>query len=538
MNKMYIPLSLTDAIGVRGAIIDRNNNKNEIVAAWLLVPEHLRLQSKKKFSENTAYPIKEDSLVMSIGNLANCYLDKEIKIVDKYKGFLSLYINSNASFKSASLDRQYFLIKKGITDENAELKRQFKKALKKLPLPIHEDWEEFFWLELSNYFKELDIIGKVPYQTAFVMELPKINELSQLVETSHKSSIWKKKFKRVPQIKSLILGISDIENFDLKKWQKFLERIGGKNFLIEHSEAIDICQAYEILGDSDLVMSQLNTWYKVGLKEVTVMIKNSKDKNEKARIRNIFLKLFIMFKDHKDLIPVLKHFNKIYKEQSQNIINNNIVPIKKFLDSISYDDVEPGAEVFAAVCAKAKIEEKDYKTYETEYLENLDLIKKAPRNYPTIKREISSNLEWELLDMSSPEAWVVGEETHCCMTPRHINLGWQCVLYAAYNPEKSGILRLSRKGKTIAQSFMWIENGVMCLDSIERTSSKFNEEIVEAYHNFAEEMAKFYKLFQIHTITVGAGHSYLGNLEQYSGSRIPNDLKYTDANKQHVLRRF
>jgi len=553
---MRIALSLTEIIGVHGCIVDNG----ELVAGWLLIPESIKKSVSKKLQESKIWPVMKETLNITRFNPASCFLDKERKVDGMYKGYQSLYINNKVSFKNATLDKQYFLLKKlnekrSEEEVIAELKDQFfTKALKKLPLPINDDWKVFIWEEIKDYFKELPIYGSIPYEKAFVMELPNVDKLQQLVEFSHKSFEFKTKFNRVPQLKSIVSGVNDIEHFNFKEWQSMLQLAGGqeefKKHSFEHQKAI--VQAFEILGAHPDVLNYLQMWHSTAIKNVCILIRREKDKNRKTVIKSSFIKVFEMFKEEQNYIyAAINNFPKLFKDEEVNIRNNNIQPLKSFLERIAYENVRVGAEELSAVCSLAKVSESEYKDFEIQYLQHLDKCLTSPRSYPTIRSQVTSKIAWELLDMSIPRAWVVGIETHCCMHPHSV--GGSCLVYAAQNPETSGILRVEENGKTIAQSFMWISapdkdgKRVMVLDNIETLGRDLRESVINTYKDFVEKMEFYARVFRIKAITVGAGYSDV-NLESFcieklNGDsplygKIPNTLRYYDASTQWLLKKF
>lgn len=566
-NGMRWGLSIISAVGIKGLAVDKESQ--ELIIGYVLVPEGMIGDFKKKIQENKAFPIMENLLNVCSINPSSCHIEAERKVDDIYKGHQVLLINSKVSFKNASLDKQYFLIEKGeapLTPEQIEeeLKRQFfERALKKLPLPIKKEWEGYIWGEIQGYFTEMNIHGTIPYEKVFCMKLPGIEMLQELVEYSHKCFEFKETFKRVPQLKGVILGTNDIANFNFKEWSEMLNIIGGqeefRKLTYERQKAI--VSAFELLGADKLVLEQTELWHSTNTKQIGVLIRKEKDKNRKQQIKVGFKKILEMFADEITyLYAAINSFPKLFSEEEQNIRNGNAQPIKDWLNKMNYEEVEVGAEELANVCSAAKVSDSEYKLYESQYLEHLEYALVAPRSYPTIRSDLSLKASWELLDMTVPRAWVVGAETHCCMHPS--SCGGECLLYAAKNPETSGILRIAFNGKTSAQSFMWLSapdkdgwrvmvldnieiDGKASLDGLESSSSK--SYIIDAYKDFAEKIEFYHKLFRIKAITIGTGYSDIGmsqiaieKVSDKSGyfGEIPRTLGYSDASSQWLLKKF
>lgn len=547
---MRIAFSLTTIIGVHSAIVD----ETELVYGTFIVPEADKQEFKNRLREKRTLPIMEGATAKARVDLSTCFVDQEVKVDKEYKASHILLISNKASAKSASLDSQYFLIRKDIEDQDSALKEKFfDQNIKKLPLPIFKDWEQFFWEGIRPMIKELDSIGNCPYK-GYVLKLPSIEGIQELVEISHVKYEYFKKFKRVPKLEALF-AIGDIQNFNFKEWAGFLQSIGGpeefKNLAMNQQKAA--VRAFEIFGnDKNVIMNNIPIWHGSALRQVNILIRITKDKNKKATIKNMFKVLFAHYGEKREYIfPLIGNFERLVKEHEQNIRNKNWDAIEKWLTEIRYENVSYGAEELSKVCGKAKVSENEYKLFEAQYLKNLEQGLIAPRTYPTIWSEFAKNAAWEMLDMTVPRAWTVGIETYCCMHPT--NVGGVCLEYAAENYETSGILRIEEKGKTIAQSFMWISetdkngNRVMVLDNIEVAGNNIRELVKEAYLDFADKMEFYARLFKIKAITVGTGYSdidlsdlcerLLSNKDNLH-AKIPSTLRYSDARTQWLLRKY
>jgi len=392
--------------------------------------------------------------------------------------------------------------------------------MKKLPLPIHKDWEQFFWEGIRPMIKELDSIGNCPYK-GYVLKLPSVEGIQELVEISHVKSEYFKKFKRVPQLEALF-SIGDIQNFNFKEWAGFLQSVGGpeefKKLPMDHQKAA--VRAFEIFGnDKEVIMNNIPTWHGSALRQVNILIRITKDKNRKATIKNIFKALFNHYGDKREYIfPIIGNFERLIKEHEQNVRNKNWEAIEKWLTEIRYENVAYGAEELARVCGKAKVSEHEYQLFEAQYLKNLEHGMVAPRTYPTIWSEFAKNAAWEMLDMTVPRAWVVGIETYCCMHPT--SCGGVCLEYAA---------------------------GIMVLDNIEVAGNNIRGLVKEAYLDFADKMEFYARVFKIKAVTVGTGYTDidLSDLCERKLSKddplhatIPSTLRYSDARTQWLLRKY
>ena len=143
---MRVAVSLTSFGALKGAVVDMDTR--EVVACHMVINGGFT-QSKKTLSdlmEYKSYPLMDDTVKIADVIFANCFIAQERVIKTPYEGRQVLLINYMASFKSSSIDKQYFLIPKedGLTEEEmnsfewqeAKLKDLFfRKALEKLPLP-------------------------------------------------------------------------------------------------------------------------------------------------------------------------------------------------------------------------------------------------------------------------------------------------------------------------------------------------------------------------------------------------------------------
>jgi hypothetical protein len=324
-----------------------------------------------------------------------------------------------------------------------------------------------------------------------------------------------------------------------------------KKIPIDHQKSA--VRAFEIFGnDKKAVMDNILLWHGSAIRGINILLRITRDKNKKEVIRNQFKSLFEKYCDKREFIfPIIGNFERLVKEHAQNIRNKNWEAIEKFLSEIRYESVSYGAEELAKVCGKAKVSESEYKLFEGQYLKNLEKGLMSYRTYPTVYSEFAKNAAWEMLDMTVPRAWVVGIETYCCMHPT--NVGGVCLEYAAENYETSGILRVEEKGKTIAQSFMWLSgpdsegNRTMVLDNIEVAGNNIRELVKEAYIDFADKMEFYARMFKIKAITVGTGYTdidlssicerRLENNDSLKAS-IPGTLRYSDAGTQWLLRKY
>jgi len=229
-----------------------------------------------------------------------------------------------------------------------------------------------------------------------------------------------------------------------------------------------------------------------------------------------------------------------------------IAKIKEYLILNKYSNIKPGGEGMAFVAAEAMIPESSFEKYQDEYIKAMEKIPFSDRTYPTVSGNSQvAGYAYESMDMGNPRGWVLGLETNCC---QHLgSVGGACVLYAAKNPDISGMLRIKKNGKTKAQSWFWFhqESGTFCFDNIEVAGGSGIDELGEdsaakimaTYEAFIEqELVPRAALFGIKRVTVGLGYNEL-NIDKPVDTRpvTMSQMRggsgvYSDAGRQKVLR--
>jgi len=512
---------------------------------------NLKIIKEKKFTFTT-------SLLERVGE----------KNLDYPKGFKKqLWIHSFAGNKSVSLETLYFIVPKNIEDKKQKkqfLKEIFKnKILKKLPLPIKEEWFSYLWEEIEEYFIPLVTFGLFNYE-GYSLRLP-FDKLQRAVTNIQAKMEWKRHFKRVPKFKPL-LQIMDIPTFNFKEWQKFYKEYVSEieSYPLEIQE--DIIRAWELFGNekAEWIIKNKDFIHGISWKIPQVTIRLQKDKNKKQQIKKMFQEGFEYFYDQtfneeheteSDFIEAntklqkfINLFEILIKEQFNNLKNKNYNAIEKFIKNYTYTEIEEGCESLAKECARCGVPENHYKDYEEWWINNIEDILTSPREYPTISGKIGK-YTWKMADMSDPQAWVAGLDTYCC---QHFHsVGGACVEYAILNPHKSGIFMV-QKSNTIAQSFMWLSDfkgekdnlyRILVFDNIEVAGNEFRAGI--AYKDFLDKLEKYAKFFRIKAVTIGTGYSDIDIEKAFNGklinnnhkfyAPIPAELKYTDANKQVLV---
>ena len=562
-------INTVDSFGITFLIRDEKT----AIAAGISVPKDL-VKKVKNEMESKDLPVTELGNPTASVNFSNMSIvggkgsqNPKMNAIDYFM------VSNKASSKTGDIHTQYFLVRRydektgelrNIDDMKEEIKiKFFKFNMPNLPIPIEEDWNEFFWDEIKENLTILERNGSEEVvrhpMDGFKLALPDLAYLQNKVEKVHAKSEFQQYYKRVPEIDSL-LTIADIKGWKkiVKNWGSFFKMIGGKDELLKKSEDEQktIIRSFELFLDSDLIMKNLEYLHSAGLRPLTIDIREMGLDNDQAkmdRYRSALKKILEHYSGKKEvLITLLNNFSDLFEHHAQNIRVGNWDAIKKYLETIIYDNVHPRCRDLAITCGKAKVAKTSWKKYEEEYLDNIDTALTAAKTYPTISKDVEgTKVMWETMDMSEPAAWVVGIETYCC---QHLdNVGGACVRYAARNPETSGIFKVSEKGRTLAQSFFWLQESsvkgeyIFVLDNIEVAGNELKDSVIKAYIDFAKEMKKYAPLFRIRAMTVGTQYTTL-SLKDIAPKTVdptdanyaskPSSLAYSDARNQKLVREY
>jgi len=439
--------------------------------------------------------------------------------------------------------------------KNKMIKEISKKMIDQSPIPIPENLLSEVSEVLIPEAKELSIIGSenFPYKKILTIDVNSEKSLLKIQNVLIKEFSEKEFLNshgRVPRISSL-LNMIDVRKLKMKTWKNVLDFFGGKEEFEKLPDNIQksVIWGYEVLEDKIIDLYKKNEELGVSFdfypfKEAAV----NKCKNKSvfnvdrfiARVKEInnayTIYSFISLLSDKKFI---KNFNENTK---------SVAAISEYLSSIEFENVAKGCEIMELVAKELGLSQESFSKYQKAYLESMEKQKDEPLSYPTIKKSINKDYSWESIDMRNVRAWFVGLETHCC---QHLDsVGGSCVLYAANHVRISGILRVMKKGKTVAQSFFWYheESGTFVLDNIEVLGNELRQDIIDCYMDFANELEKRKNIFGYKCVTFGAGYT---DIDTRNFDRVgPNGMVklsqlpggsgvYSDANSvQFYLKKF
>lgn len=426
------------------------------------------------------------------------------------------------------------------------------------PIPIPEDKKirEDIASSLMNNKENLTIeasIAAFPYKKGLYIDVnsqESINLISNKLVISHGESQFIEAFKRAPQIKSLMYMINPKDSFSMKSWPKVLNHFGGKDSFAAKPEAEQRAAiwCYEVFGERlpevyDFTKSISIPEDYLPWKELAIA--KAKDKKFKLDINQVIKGLKYLDSGIMIYAFVSSMVDKEFRYKLPRLVQSK----NGLLSEIAvkqYQGLKKGGEPIALVAADLNLPESTFLDYQEEYIAAMEKIPKTPRRYPTVSGKIEgTDYSWESMDMGNPRGWFVGLETNCC---QHLHsVGGACVRYAAANPEYSGIFRVMKKGKTIAQSFFWYhpESGDFVMDNIEVLGGEIRDSIIQCYNAFADELEKRKNVFGYKRMTFGSGYSDIdtSTFEKASDtvtlSAMPNGQGvYSDARTQYLIKEF
>lgn len=525
--------------------------------------EVMNVNSIGSTSNTGGRDINYDKKLCDIHTFGNLSL-QESSLLINYNATQEVYSNT---FKVGSL----IFIPEGMSDGNeydyilTQLSTIFKE---RYPVPMKKEWEDQVFKRLIGELVTLNTVGTIPFKKVLKIEF-KQELFKEIIVEEFAKWQFNEKFKFVPKVTSLLYYL-DVDTFKPKKWQLFLEGIGGKDFFDkkEKKNQIDYVYVFECFQEDAIELIDILSNFYLENKEKGEINLSNLDfyKIAKALMRETFFnskkaisairKLLNYMSEHDKISNINLNSTLIFKKILTVITNEEFFELscnspKRFFEeiiNISYKEIDPRCSVLALKASDLLLSYETYLKYEKAYLDNIKYIKEDPRFFPTISGEIeNSAYTWECIDMEDPNAWFVGLETNCC---QHLeNAGASCVRYMANNPGKSGIFRVMKKGRTVAQSFMWvdIEKNTMVFDNIEVLGGEIRDVILECYNSYCQKVLEM-KICRFYKFTIGLGCNSVTELNSYALEKplgmskisLLKDVRkleevYSDANRSQII---
>ena len=456
-------------------------------------------------------------------------------------------------------------------DEKKQLREGIEAIIRReYPYTLEENWVDFFvdFLIDDKYLTQI-VRGRNSNEIIYYFHLD-FDEGAKFIPLAHGASEFKKKFGRVPQIKS-ICGMINPAKFNIKSWSEFLEmylatvfddlpendndNIARKKAFAKMSldAQLNAVYLYECFGTNYGALLKLTKKVKLNLealntKGIAIAMAKKPELNADLMVKGV--KSLIECKEGQKNFPLMRIINAFLVnaynlENIQELIKTPTKLIAE-LEKIFYT-CKPGAEPMRNAALKLMLSPEEFEDYQNLWLESAPNFMKAARSLPQFHVEIDSKYSCEFIDAGYPEAYLVGLETNCC---QHLHsAGASCVRFIAHNPTISGIFRVMKKGQTVGQSFVWFDqkSGTVCCDNIEILGGEMRDVVWKAYSEvFPNELRKYAAIFGIFELTAGLGCNDMAKLDSLEKVRRPVHLSdvpggentYSDANSQVKIADF
>ena len=456
-------------------------------------------------------------------------------------------------------------------DEKKQLREGIEAIIRReYPYTLEESWVNFYvdFLIDDKYLTQI-VRGRSSNEIMFYFHLD-FNEGAKFIPLAQGASEFKKKFGRVPQIKS-ICGMINPSKFNIKSWTEFLRTYLAEvdsSFLENDDDnnarrdafaempldtQLNAIYLYESFGSNYGALLKLTKKVKLDLaalntKGIAIAMAKKPELNADLMVKGV--KSLIECKEGQENFPLMRIINAFLVNA---YILDNIQELIKTpknliaeLEKIFYT-CKPGAEPMRNAALKLMLSPQEFEDYQNLWLESAPNFMKAARSLPQFHVEIDSKYSCEFIDAGYPEAYLVGLETNCC---QHLHsAGASCVRFMAHNPTISGIFRVMKKGQTVAQSFVWFDqkSGTVCCDNIEILGGEMRDVVWKAYSEvFPDELRKYAAIFGIFELTAGLGCNDMAKLDSLEKVRRPVHLSdvpggentYSDANSQVKIADF
>lgn len=416
------------------------------------------------------------------------------------------------------------------------------------PIPTQKEWEAGVFKTIVENLIELPIVGNTPFKKVLKIKYD-LGLLETIVVEEYSKFKFKEKFNNVPRLNSLLYML-DLDKFNVKKWQAFLIELGGPEVFKEMSfnvqkEYVYLFECFqehtkdvlEIINEYDTERNEITSLENLDSYSIAKNLLKEKFFNPLQAIKAIKSLMKYILDNNKDIaVNNTLLFKKIFHIVSkEDKYEKAIKSPKAFFEEIymhNYEQVDPRCANLAIKASSLLLDYQTYLLYEQEYLKNIKALKEDARYYPTISGKVEgTDYTWECIDLDNPNAWFVGLETNCC---QHLkNAGATCVQFAAANPGISGIMRVMKNKKTVAQSFMWmnIEQGTMVFDNIEALGEGIRTSILDAYLSYISKITEMKIFRNIQKFTVGLGCNDIETLNRFPKVPESSMVKLSDYSK-------
>ena len=475
-------------------------------------------------------------------------LNSEISIESLHESSLVTYFSTKDSLN-------IILFKEAPTEE-AITSDIIQRLKSQSPIPIPEEFLPAVAKSVGELASPIEVIESDIFtvHSAFYLDInsPECDYAirEQLVK-SYSEKQFMDEFKFVPKITSL-LSMIDPKRLNRKTWVTILdffkERHDGATFdqVLSASDQKNFVHAYEVFGVDTIKLYK--NFESKGINFSSMPFVEAAVGQVKYNFsfdRNKFLKILMKCETQMEFLIIISSLGSSYfvdhlEGQLKSDSKNKLLDLARNIPATS---IRAGCEIIYQYGASLGLTPFLLKDYQEAYLSAMQLGINTPLSFPTVEGSLDNDYSWDSLDMRSPAAWFAGLETNCC---QHLHgAAESTVLFAARNIQFSGIFRVKKKGKVVAQSLFWYnqKNGDFVFDSIETLDGVINHGVLGCLDQFIGELLKRRPLFGFYRILCGS-HPTLPDGKVFAKtnstshiSEMPHGYNvYTDAKSLYEIK--
>jgi hypothetical protein len=227
------------------------------------------------------------------------------------------------------------------------------------------------------------------------------------------------------------------------------------------------------------------------------------------------------------MLPRIQFFLPNIKEKYGRDVD--IFDCKRYFDDVTYKNIDSGNEELAFLCKMCGMSQEKFEKYQSIY----NITKQRTKSsVPAIEVRDESGLYGKILSLNDPLSLLVGEPkfSNCCQ-----KLGGEaerCMIHASTSTNGRIFLVYNEKNQLLMQSWVWLNNGVLCFDNIEvnglfkNNKGKYEKPVINIYKKAAHQMVLEYKNILKHLIE--------NSCHEYNSEQINDIIKYQAIRKVTV----
>jgi len=187
-----------------------------------------------------------------------------------------------------------------------------------------------------------------------------------------------------------------------------------------------------------------------------------------------------MLEDKNDLYT---YFPRIFSEWEAIKSNVKKISLSAVVDFLKSHDVSVSPKYYRLDGKFKFIGCKDDLVKETLSLHN-EILKRYASTIPRISG-VCGEYSYEVLRLHDMNSLTVGNKTDCCFTV--LGNGYSCLKHSVTS-ENGRILVIKKNGELLAQSWIWRNGDLLCLDNIEIQKKEAAVDFLDVYLDFADKL--------------------------------------------------